>query len=158
MRFCLSDDWKFHKIFQENIRTKESYFCQNANKISLGNWHRNCLLKKLSSVGHVLSCHRTIVDKNIITEFERHILTLFWPIFPFYIPLILSWRRPLSYRNQSIDLLCKSMDWFLYDNALHHERVKTPQKQKVSDDFRGYKMVTLTRNGLRIKLYFCLKF
>ena len=29
--------------------------------------------------------------------------------------LYLSWRRPLSYRNQSIDLLCKSMDWFLYD-------------------------------------------
>ena len=30
----------------------------------------------------------------------------------------------LSYRNQSIDLVCKSMDWFLYDKDLHHERVK----------------------------------
>ena len=29
--------------------------------------------------------------------------------------LTLSWRRPLSYRNQS---------WFLYDNGLRHERVK----------------------------------
>ena len=38
--------------------------------------------------------------------------------------LTLSWRRPLSYRNQSIDLLCKSMDWFLYDNGLRYERVK----------------------------------
>ena len=41
--------------------------------------------------------------------------------------LTLSWRRPLSYRDQSIDLLCKSMDWFLYDNGdngLRHERVK----------------------------------
>ena len=38
--------------------------------------------------------------------------------------LTLSWRRPLSYRKQSIDLLCKSMDWFLYDNGLRHERVK----------------------------------
>ena len=38
--------------------------------------------------------------------------------------LTLSWRRPLSYRNQTVDLLCKSMDWFLYDNGLHHERVK----------------------------------
>ena len=37
--------------------------------------------------------------------------------------LILSWRRPLSYRNQSIDLQSKSMDWFLYDNDLRHERV-----------------------------------
>ena len=36
----------------------------------------------------------------------------------------LSWRRPLSYRNQSIDLLRKLMNWFLYDNGLRHERVK----------------------------------
>ena len=38
--------------------------------------------------------------------------------------LTVSRRRPLSYRNQSIDLLCKSMYWFLYDNVLHLERVK----------------------------------
>ena len=38
--------------------------------------------------------------------------------------LSLSWRRPLSYGNQSIDLRRKSMDWFLYDNGLRHERVK----------------------------------
>ena len=31
---------------------------------------------------------------------------------------------PLSYRNQSIDLPRKSMDRFLYDNGLRHERVK----------------------------------
>ena len=37
---------------------------------------------------------------------------------------ILSWRRFLSFRNQSFDLLCKSMDWFLYDRNLRHERVK----------------------------------
>ena len=39
--------------------------------------------------------------------------------------LTLSWRRPLSYRNQSIDLRSKSMDWFLYHNGLRHERVKS---------------------------------
>ena len=38
--------------------------------------------------------------------------------------LTLSWRRPLSYWNQSINLPCKSMDWFLYDNGFRHERVK----------------------------------
>ena len=38
--------------------------------------------------------------------------------------LTLSWRRPLSYRNQSMDLQSKSMDWFLYDNGLLYERVK----------------------------------
>ena len=31
---------------------------------------------------------------------------------------------PLSYRNQSIDLQSKSLNWFLYDNGLRHERVK----------------------------------
>ena len=35
--------------------------------------------------------------------------------------LALSWRRSLSYRNH---LLCKSMDWLLYDRVLCHERVK----------------------------------
>ena len=37
--------------------------------------------------------------------------------------LTLSWRRPISYRNQSTDLLRKSMDSFLYDIGLRHERV-----------------------------------
>ena len=37
--------------------------------------------------------------------------------------LTLSRRRPLSYRNQSTDLQSKSMDWFLYDRGLRHERV-----------------------------------
>ena len=32
-------------------------------------------------------------------------------------------RLSLSYRNQSIDLFCKSVDWFLYERKLHHERV-----------------------------------
>ena len=39
--------------------------------------------------------------------------------------LTLSRRRPLSYRNQSIDLGSKSMDWFLYDNGVRLERVKS---------------------------------
>ena len=42
--------------------------------------------------------------------------------------LTLSRRRPLSYRNQSIDLLRKSMDWFLYDNGLRLQRVNRIQR------------------------------
>ena len=38
--------------------------------------------------------------------------------------LTLSWRGSLSYSNQSIDLLCKSMDRFLYDRDLRHESIK----------------------------------
>ena len=44
--------------------------------------------------------------------------------------LTFSWQRLLSYRNQSIDLLSKSMDWFLYDNGLRHERVNVGANQK----------------------------
>ena len=33
----------------------------------------------------------------------------------------------LSYRNQSIDLRSKSIDWFPYDNGRRHERVKEKQ-------------------------------
>ena len=41
-----------------------------------------------------------------------------------FLSLTLSWRRSLSYRNQSIDLRSKSMDWFLYNRDLRHESVK----------------------------------
>ena len=45
------------------------------------------------------------------------------PLKILYMPqLTLSWRRQLSYRNQS-DLRSKLMDWFLYDNGLRHEIV-----------------------------------
>ena len=41
----------------------------------------------------------------------------------------LSWRRSISYRNQYIDLLHKSMDWFLYDKGFRHERIKKAFKK-----------------------------
>ena len=36
----------------------------------------------------------------------------------------LLWRGSLSYRNQSIDLKTKSVDWFLHDRDLRRERVR----------------------------------
>ena len=41
--------------------------------------------------------------------------------------LTLLWRRSFSYRNQSIGLQSKSMDSFLYEMDLRHERVKWEQ-------------------------------
>ena len=38
--------------------------------------------------------------------------------------LTLSLRRSLPYRNQSIDLLCQLMNWFLYDKDIWHEKVR----------------------------------
>ena len=51
-----------------------------------------------------------------------------FPIFPNFSRsqvLTHSWQRSLSYRNQSIDFQSKSMDWFLYDRDLRHERVNS---------------------------------
>ena len=51
------------------------------------------------------------------------VLPTFHLLFSLCLCLTLSWRRPLSYRNQSTDLLRKSVDWFLYENGPRHERV-----------------------------------
>ena len=49
----------------------------------------------------------------------------------------LSWRRSLSYRTQSIDLQNKSMDWFLYDRDLRHEKIKRQlSKYKLNQTFQ----------------------
>ena len=45
--------------------------------------------------------------------------------------------RPLSYRNQCIDLLRKSMDWFVHDNVLRHERVKQIWKSQLQLSLNG---------------------
>ena len=41
-----------------------------------------------------------------------------------FLVLTLSWRKSLSYSNQSINLPCKSVDWFLYDRDLRHGKGK----------------------------------
>ena len=48
-----------------------------------------------------------------------------------FIFLTRSRQRPISYRNQSIDLLCKSMDWFLYNIGLRRERGKDKYKSNI---------------------------
>ena len=48
------------------------------------------------------------------------------------IKLTFSWRRSLSYRTQSIDLPCKSMDWFLYGRDFRHESVKSHAHNSIS--------------------------
>ena len=65
-------------------------------------------------------------------------------------PLTLSWRRSLSNRNHSTDLLCKSMDRFLFDRDLRHKRVNI----KILSD-----IVWKTSSGLSvlIKFWFFLK-
>ena len=56
--------------------------------------------------------------------------------------LTLSWRRPLSYRNQFIDLLRKLIDWFVYDNGHRHERVNYFLKSSIFDVWLSSDCVT----------------
>ena len=51
--------------------------------------------------------------------------------------LSISRRRPLAYRNESIDLQSKSMDWFLYDNGLRHGRVKLVHLHHLKFSFKS---------------------
>ena len=73
--------------------------------------------KHLNEIDHSKSSSWEISPKVIeITETEI--------LLPTINCLTLSWRMPIPYRNQSIDLQSKSMDWFLYDIGLRNERVK----------------------------------
>ena len=53
----------------------------------------------------------------------------------------------LSYRSQSIDLQSKSVDWFLYDRELRHERVNK-KVRKFKRFFIYHAMIT----GTNIKI------
>ena len=64
--------------------------------------------------------------------------------------LTLSWWRSLSYRNQSIDFLCKSMDWFWYDRGLRHESVKP---KKSLQNFRKSPRICLEMGCFSASLY-----
>ena len=47
----------------------------------------------------------------------------FYMVLLFRICSTLTCWRSIPYRNQSMDLQSKSIDWFLYHRDLHHERV-----------------------------------
>ena len=82
-----------------------------------------CRLKTLQKVGLVL--HELSMSRDPILGPPQ---TLLVHIFVHYDDSLLhltpSWWRLLSYRNQSIYLLCKSLDWFLYDNGLVMKELK----------------------------------
>ena len=68
-----------------------------------------------------ITVNRVIIDqiesmKELLEQFRELYLEFQWLSNKV---LTLSWRRQLSYRNQSIE----SMYWFLYDNGPRHERV-----------------------------------
>ena len=75
------------------------------------------------------------------------------------IQLILSWQKPLSYRNQCIDLQSKLMDWFLYNNDLRPPFIKHVYKS-LKGAFSHLRQFLTFKNPLKMMknaFYFTLK-
>ena len=89
--------------------------------VSIVKQSTNCPIGRLNYRFHWAMIMHEIFCKTFC---DRHVFKTSYSDFCFFSLLTLSWRRPLLQRNQSIDLLCKSMETFLY-NGLRHERVET---------------------------------
>ena len=109
--------WNFP---QKGIKT--CFFFQNLRRIILWFllWERLFNITTVHMYEIFLCSH--ILPRNLLTFSRNASLTS-----------TLSWRMSLSYRNQSIGLLCKSMDWFLYYLDLRQERVKPCTIKTVTD-------------------------
>ena len=83
-----------------------------------------------------ISCIPMIILKNFKTNFTMTDLRVHGIYMLKWVKnnLTLSWRRPLSYRNQSYI-------WFLYDKSLHHERVNFKLSQ---NEIYGNHVTTVT--------------
>ena len=83
-------------------------------------------------------------NKIIFLNFKEYVgLNIFLHFFPI---LTLSWRRSLSYRNQSTDLKSKSIDWFLYDKGLRHESIKKNFKKNLCTASKNLKISHILNN------------
>ena len=107
-----------NKPFLENQHQSNRLY-DNFSPLLLSLLYINCSIPLILNK-QIFTIHRdTLVFESRVTISVKKIhhksLTVF---------LTHSWRRSLSYRNQSIDLLCKTMDWLLYHRDLCHERVK----------------------------------
>ena len=111
--FCLhkvSLTWEF------NVRELEicKYWNLSINLIQVFKLLFDIFRKRTSST-YIITGRRCPVTHKVVNSDLERILTLSW------------WKSQSlisQYRNQSIDFLCKSMVWFLYDMDLPHERVK----------------------------------
>ena len=122
-----------------HFRKKNNKFVHSYQTIFHENFFWAVLILQLLILKLILKNSKRCVqhlknDKSL--TYQKWYLIILLKFLTFWRRLTLSWRRLLSYRNQSIDLLRKSMDWFLYDNGLRQERVKELiQNSKPNLDF-----------------------
>ena len=123
--------------------------------VELNNVRQRCFFQRRYSQHWTTSKQRCEYDhlkKNYKPRFKNKIMFLNFKEYVglniflhFFSILTLSWRS-LSYRNQSIDLLDKSMDWFLYDNGLRHERIQRNKKKTICRASKSLKTSNILNN------------
>ena len=59
----------------------------------------------------------------------------------------------LSYRNQSIDLQSKSMNWFLYERSLRHERLNEESYSHLFFNTNTIKNISTKFHGFSFKTF-----
>ena len=99
-------------------KSKMEHFAKIVHGFSLTNIFAKCFILDVWKVSQYATEHHLHEYSNYAKRESSHRRWLLKKVF-----LTLSWRRPLSYRNQSIDLQSKSMDWFLH-YGLRLERIK----------------------------------
>ena len=97
-----------------------SKFCE----LSKNTFFTEHLRTTVSGINEYQTCSRlSTLDKSIVFFRVSGALKNQFHQYSQY-SLTLSWRRSQSYKNQFINLLCKSPDWFLYVRELCHEGLK----------------------------------
>ena len=112
--------WFYHILSSYHLETSQQFFVSRRLSFFLRNI-LNFFFKFFNFNSEAVNKYKSIL--NIKKEDNLGFLSLIFFEHSFTLPLVLSWRRSLSYRNQSINLQCKSMDWFLYHIGLRPKRV-----------------------------------
>ena len=136
VNFHINSSCSVSHYFFSNVKFRYKFYFKNTRDTLIQRLHNRLLLKtsrkcnidRLQSLTYFLRLteqpeaqHNRAISLDYIQNIsvvDTHNLDYFWN------EKTLSWLRSLSYRNQSIDLQSKPMDWFLHDRDLRHERVK----------------------------------
>ena len=94
--------------YQHSFKLNKCY----SQRLQLQIWNNKRITTKKKKKRKENSCQNRPGLWNIFLTRRRVLNTPILTI-SLVIELIFSWRRSQSYRNQSIDFLCKSVDWFL---------------------------------------------
>ena len=130
--------WDSYKIYSANGKAKMS--------IVTIKWSLCCFRERIMMLSHLVW---KSASKFYDSYFSLSVLFRNWVKAWFKCRLSLSWRSSLSCRNQSNDLPCKSMYWFLYDGDLLHERVNPLKHQKIQEVYKevnGMKWINIVHS------------